>query len=130
MFLDDLLLEAKDCRGAALQGINNTQDPLQKKLYLSLLEEANGLINKVKHEQNCAYFPIDKARPRQSITYARLLQYQAEKERQRSLINYLMNFWERKVKTTEKLVKKLCEYYNIDVTLTSYLDDIVLHFTE
>ena len=28
MFLDDLLLEAKDCQGAALQGITSTQDPL------------------------------------------------------------------------------------------------------
>ena len=92
MFLDDLLLEAKDCQGAALQGIANTQDPLQKKLYLDLLEEANGLINKVEVEQNQAYFPIERAGPKHNITYARLLQHQAEQERRRSFTNYLFNF--------------------------------------
>ena len=50
MFLDNLLLETKDCQGVALQGIHNTQDPLQKKLYLNLLEEANGLINRIEGE--------------------------------------------------------------------------------
>ena len=50
MFLDDLLLEAKDCQGAALQGIANIKDPLQKKLWFDLLKEANGLINKVEGE--------------------------------------------------------------------------------
>ena len=93
MFLDDLLLEAQDCQGAALQRIHNTQDPLQKKLYLSLLEEANGLINKVEAEQNWAYFPIKRAGLKHSITYARLLQHQAKQEARRSLTNYIFNFW-------------------------------------
>ena len=30
----------------------------------------------------------------------------------------------------EKLVKELCDYYKFDVTLTSHLDDVVLHFAE
>ena len=106
------------------------QDPLQKELYLDLLEEANGLINKVKAEQNQAYFPIERAGPKHSITYVRLLQHQAEQERRRSLTNYLFNFWDCKAKTAEKLVKELCKYYSLDITLTFYLNIIVLHFAE
>ena len=113
-----------------MQGIHSIQDPLQKKLYLNLLEEANGLINSIENEQNQAYFPIERAGPRHSITYTRLLQFQAEKEARRLLTNYLFNFWNRKAKIAEKLVKELCDYYKLDVTLTSHLDDIVLHFAE
>ena len=94
------------------------------------MEEANGLINKVEAEQNHVYFPIERARPKHSITYARLLQDQAKREARRSLTNYLFHFWDQKAKTAKKLVKELCEYYKLDVTLTSYLNNIVLHFAE
>ena len=87
-------------------------------------------IYKVEAEQNQAYFPIEKAGPKHSITYARLLQHQAKKEARRALMNYLFHFWNHKAKTMEKLVKELYEYYKLNVILTSYLDNVVLHFTQ